>query len=148
MAFVNSQPFTIPKKVYTIKSGKGLHMSCLHNQKLYVVGFPFSAHATEVRRFADEMTDIRLANGTKPHIHHMHISKKININKLGCVVDEQCILDFLAIPLKESIGIAFAYDILRETDNQFIFEAQLFDPIASTQALRHKLDALDKKNST
>jgi hypothetical protein len=118
----------IPRATYFIRTRPDNHiMSCNHNNKTYVVGFMFPEEAKYILPKVSVSSQLTLKD-TENTYACLTISKRININKLPCYVQEKQFVEVLSMPWTDNLGIAFAYDLFEETKDAYHFEAQLIDP--------------------
>ena len=73
-------------------------------------------------------------------IHLVSISKKININKLPCVIQEKPFLDFTSWCVDKHVGVGYAYNLISECHETLLFEVQAIDPWDDVDNYRHILN--------
>jgi hypothetical protein len=143
-----------------------------HATTSYVVAFQHKKHARLVWSFAHEATpmQIKLLNmknitsqveevckvphGTfdkvgLPQVHadfnaKFCISKKPNINKLGCTLEEMTDLEYMALPFQQNIGVVMPRKIIEHTQREIIFESEVIDPVQDIDLFKRML--LDSKS--
>ena len=130
-----------PQSVYLLRSRPHNNvMSYRVGDKTYHVGFLYQHHVLKVAKYVSESSEIdgvpiqvkkdTVKNDPKRlgYVHLTRISKKININKLPCMVHETPFLDFTSWSVRKNVGIGYAYNLVTESDDAFLFEVQVLDP--------------------
>ena len=129
-----------PKSIYLLRSRPHNNvMNYKVGDKSYFVGFLYKHHVLNVAKYVSESTKIdgvaiqvRHESPKDPpgigHVHMTSISKKININKLPCMVQETPFIDFTSWSVEKNVGIGYAYNLISESDDAFLFEVQILDP--------------------
>lgn len=142
-----------PQKVSLLRTKDNL-LGLRHTNQSYVIGFLYKCHATEVRKYVSLSSPMKLTNYVTSNkapimndmLHgrgllnitldnvnicenaHLTISKKININKTGCVPQEVTFSEFIMYPFTKNIGIILPQELLDENKTEFVFEAQVVEP--------------------
>lgn len=153
-----------PANITMLRSGKQ-SLGLRHNHNSYIIGFLSRDDAQHVRKFTHINTEAKLnkfatRDVTMDVLDGLHnkgifpssfetvkvdesaelvISKKININKLPCEMVDVSLTEFITIPFQNSLGIIFATDIIDETKESFIYEAQVVEPCNNVELFRHSL---------
>ena len=154
--------------LYTLRSvpsGKWMGYTAINTA--YVIAFKYKEHAQMVQSFAHEATQMELKNlafeditehveelcevppgsfkeANIPPINadldaHLLISKKPNINKLGCTIETVAIDEYMAIPFEQNIGVVMAKRLLENTKSQVKFESEVIDPVRDLDLFRKTL---------
>ena len=67
------------------------------------------------------------------------IDKKININKLPCQVSDISFSEFIMLPFQHSIGVILPVDLVDETKETLIYQAQVIEPCYNVDLFRYQL---------
>jgi len=146
-----------PENISLVRTKNNILNIRHHNQNL-LIGFSLKCHAVEVRKYvhlnssmklsnyvttdrATEMNDMLHNRGifnvniTSMNISenaHLTISKKININKTNCNIEQIPLSEFIMYPFSKNLGIVIAHDLINENKNEFIFESQIVEASNNT----------------
>jgi len=138
----------------------------------YVIGFENREHALLVQRFAHELTKVRLAKHAPvdmthvieqvcgidagsfdmagmAHVNadpdaHVAISKRQNINKMGCRIEAIAFDEFMSFPYERCLGIAILHGLIREDNKELVFQSEVIEPIWDEPMFRHMLEQRHK----
>lgn len=146
-----------PEKISLVRTKSNI-LSIRHSNQSLLIGFTHKCHAVEVRKYvhlhssiklsnyipidrAQEMTDMLYDKGifnvNIPSMNisedaHLTISKKININKTGCDIEQIPFSEFIMYPFSKNLGIILAHDLINENKNEFIFDSQIVEASNNT----------------
>jgi len=144
-------------KMYTLQKGQNI-LSVWHKRSEYFVAFPKAINARKVHYNIHMQPNLLLLRDTNIDLHrdlfdngydlHLTLDVKSTLfipkNRQKCIdpiydavftmvqVEES---DFLKVPIKSDKGIVVPYDLLDETDDEFMFRAYVIDPIVNTTPL-------------
>lgn len=153
-----------PSTITMLRSGRQ-SLGLRHSNQSYIIGFMTRDDAQHVRKFVHINTDAKLdkfmtRDVTMDLLDGLHrkgifptsfetvkvdesaeliISKRININKLPCEMVDVALSEFITIPFQNSLGIIFATDLIDETKEFFVYEAQVVEPCNNVELFRHSL---------
>ena len=135
--------------MFSLKIGNKT-MSMLHYQKHYVIGFKNLTIARKVqytietnptldivrgddikfeRTFGDVDLIINLDTTASLFISKCSGSRWDAINDIGYHLHEYKDEEFFLLPFEKNLGIIVAYNIKEETDDEFMFDSYVIDPI-------------------
>ena len=120
------------QSVYIVRSRPdNMVMRCTTTDamKSYIVGFVSEVAARRAVRVVSVDSSVRLKTFTFDDMSIMSVQKKVNINKLPCMVQEKNFTEFIEMPIKNNIDILFAYDVYEETDTEVSFYVQTYDAV-------------------
>jgi hypothetical protein len=142
------------------------------SQHSYVIGFENREHALLVQRFAHELTKVRLVKHAPvdmthvieqvcgieagsfdmagmAHVNadpdaHVAISRRQNINKMGCRIEAIAFDEFMSFPYERCLGIAILHGLIREDNKELVFQSEVIEPIWDEPMFRHMLEQRHK----
>lgn len=155
-----------PRSMTVLKSPSNKQLLGLrHLDKSYIVGFSHRPYAEYVRTFVHENTKMIIKNSEVENVAEqikdglydrgimgfnidtvnvdesatLMIDKKLNINKMACLMDDVSLEELLSIPFSNGIGVVFAFDIIDNGEESIMFSAQVLEPINNMTIFRNRL---------
>lgn len=148
-----SQPALSPK-VYSLQKGNKM-LSVLHRRTEYLVGFSKVMNARKVHYSIHMHPQLILLRDTNIDLHqdlfdkgydlHLTLDVKSTLfipkNKQKCIdpiydavftmvqMEER---DFLQLPIKSDKGIVVPYELLDETEDEYMFRSYVIDPLITS----------------
>lgn len=134
----NTNPMLLQNKnVYVVRSRPDHHLlKCDHESASYIIAFANRSDASRVVKQLSSSSKVYFHDFQRKAASVVAIEKKININKLPCIVQEKAIMELIDLPVQYNVGVAFAFDMLVETDNEFMFRTHQCEAIPNVDSFK------------
>lgn len=129
------------RKVYLLRSrpdNNVLHAKTSDGRP-YLLGFLSPHLANSIRRHVSPSSDVSFLSYSPQSFSIVRMEKKININKMPCMMTAMDFHEFMGYPYRRRLGIMFSFEIIDEDKDAFYLDTQTFDAADSIEAFRNSL---------